>query len=97
MNIEMAQKSRSYIPDLDRVKLSFGILFFLSCLMESFFHQLSGSTLSFVKNTHQKAANIMFGLILPVALTPACFLEGQSKPMNFMTGSTTNRLGFAAP
>jgi hypothetical protein len=51
--------------------------FFLSCLIESIIHQLSGSTIIFVKNKHQKAANFMFGLILPVALTPACFLEGQ--------------------
>ena len=77
MNIEMALKSRSYIFDLDLVKLSLGIFFFLSCLIESIFHQLSGSTFIFVKNTHQKAANLMFGLISPVALTPACFLEGQ--------------------
>ena len=39
MNIEMALKSRSYFLDLDRVKLSLGIFYFLSCLMESF-HQL---------------------------------------------------------
>ena len=37
MNIEMALKSRSYILDLDRVKLSLGIFFFLSCLKKSFF------------------------------------------------------------
>ena len=36
MNIEMALKSRSYILDLDLVRLSFGIFFFLSCLMERF-------------------------------------------------------------
>ena len=77
MNIEMALKSRSYNLDLDHVKLSFGFVFFLSLLMEIFFHQLSGSTFIFVKNTHQKAANLMFGLILPVALTPAWFLGGQ--------------------
>ena len=64
MNIEMALKSRSYIFDLDHVKLSFWF-FFLGCLIESIFHQLSGSTLIFVKNTHQKAANLMFRLILP--------------------------------
>ena len=40
----MALKSRSYILDLDHVKLSSGIFFFLSCLIESIFHQLSGST-----------------------------------------------------
>ena len=67
MNIEKALKSRSYILDLDCVELSLEIFFFLSCLLESFFYQLSGSTIIFVKNTHQKAANLMFGLILPVA------------------------------
>ena len=35
MNIEMALKSRSYIFDLDCVKLSLGF-FFLSCCMEVF-------------------------------------------------------------
>ena len=73
----MALKSGSYIFDLDHVKLSLGIFCFLSCLRESIFHQLSGSTFIFVKNTNQKAAHLMFGLISPVALTPACFLEGQ--------------------
>jgi hypothetical protein len=79
MNIEMALKWRSYILELDRVKLSLQIFFFLSCLMGNFFHQLSGSTFIFVKNTHQKAANLTFDLILPVALIPAWFLEGQSR------------------
>ena len=77
MNIEMVLKSRSYILDLDRVKLSLGIFFFLNCLMESFFYQLSGSTFIFVKNTHQKAANLMFRQILPVAKVPWLFLEVQ--------------------
>ena len=45
--------------------------------MESYFHQLSGSIFILVKNTHQKAANSMFGPILPVALTLVWFLEGQ--------------------
>ena len=74
---EMDLKSRSYIIDLDQVKLSWGLFFFLSCLIETFFHQLSGSTLIFVKNTHQKATNLMFCLISPVAKTLAWFLEGQ--------------------
>ena len=78
MNIEMALKSRSYILDLDRVKLSLGIFFFLSCLMESFCYQLSGSTFIFVKNLHQKAVNLMFRLILPMAKVPWLFLEVQS-------------------
>ena len=60
MNIEMALKSRSYILDLDHVKLYLGIFFFLSCLIDSISHQLSGSTFIFVKNTHQKAANLVF-------------------------------------
>ena len=77
MNIEMALKSRIYIFDLDLVKLSLGIFFFLSCLIESIFHQLSGSTFIFVKNTHRKAANLMFGLISPVAQSPAWSVEGQ--------------------
>ena len=77
MNIEMALKSRSYILDLDHVKLSLGIFFFLSCLIESIFHQLLGSTFIFVKNTHQKAKNLTFCLISTVAQTPAWFLEGQ--------------------
>ena len=60
MNIEMVLKSRSYILDLDRVSLSFGIFFFLSCLMEIFFYQLSGSTLILSKTHTKKAANLMF-------------------------------------
>ena len=63
MNIEMALKSRSFILDLDFVKLSLRNFFYLSCLMESFFHQLLGYTFFFVKNTHQKAPNFMFCLI----------------------------------
>ena len=77
MNIEMALKPRSYILDLDHFKLSLGIFSFLSCLIESIFHQLSGSTFIFVKNTHQKAAHLTFCLISPVAQSPAWFLEGQ--------------------
>ena len=69
MNIEMALKSGSYILDLDHVKSSLGIFFFLSCLTKSIFHQLSGSSFIFVKNTHQKAKKIMFFLISPVAKT----------------------------
>ena len=41
------------------------------------FYQLSGSTIIFVKNTHQKAVNLMFHLILPVAKGPWLFLEVQ--------------------
>ena len=77
MNNEMALKTRSYFLDLDRIKLSLGIFFFLSCSMESFFYQLSGTTFILFKNTQQKAANLMFGLILLVLLTPAWFLGEQ--------------------
>ena len=73
----MALKSKSYILVLDRVKLSLEIFFFLSCLMEIFFYQLSGANSIFVKNTHQNAANLMFRLILPVAKVPWLFLEVQ--------------------
>ena len=67
MNIEMALKSSSNILDLDGVKFSLWI--FLSELFngEFFFYQLSGSTFIFVKNTHQKAVNLMFHQILHVA------------------------------
>ena len=78
MNLEMALKSGSNNLDLDCVKLSLRN-FFLSFLMESFFYQLLGSTFIFVPNTHQKAAHLIFGLILPVAKVPWCFLEGQFK------------------
>ena len=61
----MALKSRSNILDLVRVKLSWGIFFFLSCLMKSFFHQHSGFSFIFVKNARHKAANFTFALILP--------------------------------
>ena len=77
MNIEIALKSRSYILDLDHVKLYLGIFFFLSCLIESISHQLKGSTFIFVKNTHRKATNLTFCLFSPVAMIHAWFLEGQ--------------------
>ena len=38
--------------------------------MESLFHQLSGSTLFFVKNTHQKAANLTICLISLAEMVP---------------------------
>ena len=49
----------------------------LECLMESLLHQLSGYTFIVVKNTHQKAANLMFRLILPAAMVPWWFLGVQ--------------------
>ena len=70
----MALKLRSYVLDLDHVKLSLGIFFFLNCLMESLLHQLSGSTFIFVKKTHQKAANLTFRLISPARMVPCWFL-----------------------
>ena len=79
LNIEMALKSRSYILDLDHVKLSLGLFFFSELFNKDFFsHQVLGSTFIFVKNIHQQAANFMFCLISPVAKTPLWFLEGQS-------------------
>ena len=77
MNIEMALKSRSYILDLDHVKLSLGIFFCLSCLIKSFVHQLLAFTFIFVKSTHQKAANLTFYLILPAAMVFWWFLGVQ--------------------
>ena len=79
MNIERALKLRSYILDIDRGKLSLGIFFFLSCLMLIFFHQLSRSIFISVKNPHQKAANLMFCLILPVSKVPWWFLGVQCR------------------
>ena len=70
MNIEMGLKLRSYILDLDHVKLSLGIFFLLGCLMERLFHKLSGYNLIFFKNTHLKVANIMFSIILLAAMVP---------------------------
>ena len=74
MNIEIALKSSSYNRDLGRVKLSLGIFFFLSCLMESFFTSFQGLPLFLSKNTHRKAWTLLFGIILPVARTHAWFL-----------------------
>ena len=68
MNIEMALKSRSCILDLDHVKLSWNFVF-SELFNREYLHQLSGPTFIFVKNTHQKAANLMFFLISPVAKT----------------------------
>ena len=77
MNIEIALKSKSYILYLDHVKLSLGIFFFLSCLIESILHQHSGSTFILVKNIDQKVANLTFSITSSVAKIPAWFLEGQ--------------------
>ena len=68
MNIEIDLNSKSYILDLDHVKLSLKIFFLLGCFMESFLHQRLGYTFIFVKNTHQKATNLMCRLILPVGM-----------------------------
>ena len=42
-----------------------------------FFTSFQDLPLFFVNNTHQKAANLMFPLILPVAKVPWLFLEVQ--------------------
>ena len=52
INIEMSLKSKSYILALDRVKLSLGIFFFLSCLLESFFFTCFQDLPFFVSKTH---------------------------------------------
>ena len=90
MNIEMALKSRSYILDLDHVKLSLEIFFLLGCLMESLLHQLSGYTFIFVKNTHQKAANFTFRLILPAPMVSWWFL-GVQYIINWRQYATLNQ------
>ena len=46
--------------------------------MESFLISFQDLPLFLSKNTHQKAANLMFRLILPVAKVPWLFLEVQS-------------------
>ena len=57
MNIEMALKSRSYILDLDRVRLSLEIFFFLTCLINSFFTSFQDLSL-FLSKTHTKKPDI---------------------------------------
>ena len=57
MNIEMDLKSRSYILDLDCVRLSFEIFFFLSCLMERCFTSFLGLPL-FLSKTNTKKPQI---------------------------------------
>ena len=83
MNIEMALKSGSYILHLDRIKLSLGIKKNSELFNgEFFFTSFQDQQLFLSKHTHQKAAKFMFGLNLPVALTPAWFLEGQSRGLH---------------
>ena len=67
MNIEMALKSRSYILNLDRVKWSFSELFNGEFFLPAF------RMLFYVKNTYQKATNLMFRLILPMAKVSCLF------------------------
>ena len=62
--LPISLKSRSYNLDLDHDQLSLEFFFILSCLMESYLHQLSGSSSIFVKSKHQKAANLELQLIL---------------------------------
>ena len=74
-------RSRCYIFVLDRVKLFLGIFIILSCLMESLLHHLSGSTVIFVKNTHQKAANLAFPLMLAAGMVQIENFEVESNPI----------------
>ena len=71
----MALNSSSYILNLDHVKSSLVILFFLSYLIESIFHQLSGSTFFFSQKLTPKSRKFN---VLP-NFTWAWFLEGQYK------------------
>ena len=50
------------------MKLSCGIFFILSCLMERLLHQRLRSTFILVKNTHQKAANLALQIILAAGM-----------------------------
>ena len=69
MKIEMTLKSKSYILDLNHVKLSLRIFFLLGCLLVGFI---------FVKNTNtKKAVNLTFCQILPVAMVLCWFLGEQ--------------------
>ena len=70
MNIQITLKSRSYILDLDHVKLSLGIVFLLGCLMESLLPQLSGYIFIFVKN-------LALRIILAAVMVPWWFLGVQ--------------------
>ena len=67
-------KIKSYIYDIELVKLSLRIFFFLNCLMKNLFHQISGSTVICVKNIHQNIANLKFSLISPAGMVPWWFL-----------------------
>ena len=68
MHIEMALKLGSYTFYLDHVKLFFGILFNLGCLMESLLHHPIGSTFIFVKIAQQKATNLALRQILAAGM-----------------------------
>ena len=60
INIEMSLKWRRNIPDLDHVKLSLKIFFWLSCLIESFLTPAVRIYLYFGQITHHRAANLTF-------------------------------------
>ena len=64
----MSLKSTINIFDFVHVKLSIGIFFILSGLMESLLHQLLGPTFIFVKTTHRKAAKLALRLILAAGI-----------------------------
>ena len=56
INNEMALKSRSYILDVDRIKLSLGIFFFLGCFIAIFFTSFQDVPFLLLS----KAANLPF-------------------------------------
>ena len=71
----------------------FFILIVLSCPWDFFSELFNGKFFSpafriylhFCQNTHQKAANLTFGLILPVTIIPGWFLGGQSRVMQILS------------
>ena len=63
----MALKLRSFILDIDYVKLSLGMFFILGFLIERKLHHLSGSTF-FCQNIYQKEANLALPLILAAGM-----------------------------
>ena len=96
MNIEMALKSRSYILDLDHMKLSFGIFFLLGCLIESLLHRLSGCTFIFVKNTHKShklniSSNFTFGNTSLVVSWSAIYCDHPRCPLPASGGEPGSR------
>ena len=79
MNIEMALKSRSYINNLDCVKLSLRFFFWAVRWRVFFFTSLQDLPLFLSKKTHQKAENLTFRILLPMRMISVWFLWGQLK------------------